>query len=240
MSIQSRPTPLPASRLIGRTAPVFYLMLILAVAGCATMQLSTFQKHARDGDHDWIAAQAVTCEKTSDVCGQLHLIKGDACFRLAKAGTAPVDSYTCAADELAHGLALNRSWNDAAVHRQFQENLCESLRNLQDLQSGEAATQTLARFVVAAEDLYQLSPESVPAVYYLAKARLRQVQPMILDINAATRVPVCNRLKRSVTGVLAMMETARQSPLPGWDRFADNYQRLSFDLGSAMRAAGCR
>jgi hypothetical protein len=114
------------------------------------------------------------------------------------------------------------------------------LRNLQDRQSGDAATQTLARFVEAAEGLYQLAPESVPAVFYLAKARLRQVQPALSNLNAANQVPACNRLKRTLNTVLSMMETAKTEPLAHWDRFAGNYQRLSFDLGSAMHAANCR
>jgi hypothetical protein len=240
MIIQSRPTPFRCYRLHGRPALFLCLLLILVLADCTAIQLNTFKKRAADGDHGWIAAQAVVCEKASEICGQLHLIKGDACFRLATAGTAPDDNYACAADELERGLALIRSWTNPADHRQFQENLCESLVKLQDLQSAEAAGQTLARSVEAAEKLYQLAPRSVPAVYYLAWVRLRQAQPTILDINAATRVPVCNRLKRTVTDVLAMMETAGTSPFPDWNRFADNYQRLAFDLGSAMHAAGCR
>ncbi len=92
----------------------------------------------------------------------------------------------------------------------------------------------------AAKALYQLAPETVPAVYYLANARLRQVQPMLRDINVATPVPVCIRLKRTLTRVLSMMETTNASPLPDWDRFADNYRRLSFDLGVAIGAGGCR
>jgi hypothetical protein len=51
---------------------------------------------------------------------------------------------------------------------------------------------------------------------------------------------VCNRLKRTLTGVLSMMERAKQTPIPDWNRFAANYQRLSFDLGSAIRMAECR
>lgn len=228
------------SQICGTKALAFCLTLTLVVTGCTAMQLNTFKKHAANNDHGWIAAQAVTCEKASNVCGQLHLIKGDACFRLAKAHTAPVDNYTCAADALEKGLALNLSWEDPAVHRQFQENLCESLSNLQDLQTAEVAVQTLDRFVVAAEALYQLAPESVPAVYYLARVRLRQEQPMLFDLNAAYRVPVCIRLKRTVTSVLSLMETAKGAFLPDWDRFADNYQRLAFDLGAAMRTAECR
>jgi len=53
-------------------------------------------------------------------------------------------------------------------------------------------------------------------------------------------MPVCIRLKRTVTRVLAVMETARGDTLPDWNRFADNYQRLAFDLGAAMQAAECR
>lgn len=209
-------------------------------ASCATMQLNTFQKHAAQGDDAWIAAQEVNCEKASDVCGQLHLIKGNACFRLAKAGTAPADNYACAADELAQGLALKQSWKDPAAHRRFQEYLCESLSNLQDLQSGATAEKTLVRLTNAAEALHRIAPGSVPAIYYLAMARLRQVQPLLADMSAADRLPVCNRLKRTLTGVLSMMQTAKKSSLPDWDRFAAGYQRLSFDLGLAVRVAECR
>ncbi len=216
------------------------LIVVIVLTGCVTGQLSTFKKHASQGDYEWIAAQAVKCQDASDACGQLYLIKGDACFRLAKAGTVPAENYACAADALAQGLTLNRSWPDPTIQRQFQENLCESLGNMQDLQSGEAAEKTLVRFAKAAEALYTMAPDSVPAIYYLARARLRQVQPMLSDMTAADRVPVCNRLKRTLTGVLSMMESARQAPLPDWERFADNYQRLSFDLGSAIRVAECR
>lgn len=204
------------------------------------MQLNTFQKHAAQGDDAWIAAQEVNCEKASNSCGRLHLIKGNACFRLARAGTTPADNYSCAADELAQGLSLKQSWPDLAERQRFQENLCESLSNLQDLQSGETAEKTLVRLTNAAQALHRMAPGSVAATYYLAKARLRQVHPLLEDLSAADRVPVCNRLKRTLTGVLAMMQTAEKSSLPDWERFAAGYQRLSFDLGLAVRVAECR
>lgn len=235
--------PLPhhrRSRSQRNAALTLCLAAMLMVAGCAASQLNTFQKRAARGDFAWIASQPVTCEKATRVCGRLHLIRGDACFRLARAGTAPADNDACAADELERGLALTPSWPDNATHRQFQEKLCESLNHLHGLQSGEAATQTLARFVAASKALHRLAPESVPAIYYLATARLRQLQPTIADINAASRVPVCNRLKRTVTRVLVLMETAGQAPPPEWDRFADRVQRLAFDLGAAIRDAQCR
>ncbi|WP_319407835.1 hypothetical protein [uncultured Desulfosarcina sp.] len=216
------------------------LALVLIFSGCASLQLSQFRKRAARGDHEWIAAQAIACKKASEGCAQLHLIKGDACFRLAKMGREPAVNFACAADELVEGLALKGSWNDAGVQLQFQQNLCESLSRLRELQSGEAAEQTLVRFFEAAQTLYQLVPESVSAVYYLSRARLMQMEPMLEDINAATRVPVCIRLKRTVTRVLALMETARGHTLPDWNRFADDYERLAFDLGVAIRTAECR
>lgn len=240
MNDQSRLTAQRRAGLPALKALLLGLMLAAPIAGCAARQLHTFRDRAADQDYGWIAAQAVTCDQSSDVCGQLHLIKGDACFRLAKADTALLDNYTCAAAELEKGLAFNRSWGEAAVQLQFQENLCESLRNLYDLQSGATAARNLERFIKAAEGLYQLAPDSVPAVYYLAHVRLQQVQPALFDLNAARRMPVCHRLKRSLTNVLTLMETAEQTPLPGWDRFAANYRRLSYELGSALHTAECR
>jgi hypothetical protein len=226
--------------ILSRPALALGLIFILVAAGCAAMQLDTFRKRAARGDHDWIAAQTVACTEDSDECGQLHLIKGDACFRLARAGKAPADNFACAAHELDRGLSLIRHWNDPADRRQFQESLCESLANILDLQSGDTAALTQGRFEDAAKALFQLAPESVPAVYYLAKARLRQVQSTLAGLNPASRVPACNRLKRSLNGVLSMMEKAGNAPPPDWERFADRYQRLSFDLGVTISAAGCR
>lgn len=240
--MQSRPdSPMRRPDLLReQRALLLGVVLLGGLVGCCAWQLNTFNTHAQKNDYGWIAVQTVTCDKRADLCGQLHLIKGDACFHLASEGTTPADNFACAADELEKGLALTRSWNDVRVHRRYQEILCESLKYLQDLQSGEAAAQTLVRFAAAAEALYRLAPESVPAVYYLAKVRLRQVEPMLVEINPATRVPACNRLKRTVTSVLSMTETAKNEALPDWDRFADNYRQLAFDLGLAMRAAQCR
>ncbi len=215
------------------------LALILIFSGCVSLQLSHFQQHAARGDHEWIAAQTITCRRPSDECGQLHLTKGDACYRLAKMGREPAANFACAADELEKGFALIPSWDTAGVQRQYRENLCESLTRLQGDQSDKTAEQTPSRLLDAAKALYQLAPESVPAVYYLASARLMEIEPLLGDINAATRVPICIRLKRTVNRVLTVIENARGDTPPDWDRFAGDYQRLAFELGAAIRAADC-
>jgi len=223
---------------LGR-AIVMTLFLTLMLAGCASVQLNRFRAHADRNDYKWIADQEIGCREATESCGRLHLLKGDACLLAAGDIDAAADRYACAADELARGLALVPSWPDPAERKRFQEKLCEALQHLQERQSGEAAEKTLARLAEAAEALYQLSPESVPAIYYLAEVRLRQVQPELPDLNGARRVPVCNRLKRALNRVLSTMASARQSDSREWKRYAQNYQRLSFDLGSAIRTAQC-
>jgi hypothetical protein len=215
------------------------IFLLLMLAGCAGVQLNRFEAHAERNDYQWIADQPIGCQEASKNCGRLHLLKGDACLRLAKTAGAAADRFACAADELDRGLALTPSWPDPAERQQFQENLCEALQHLQGLQSGGAAEKTLIRLEQAAEALYQLAPGSMPAVYYLAKVRLRQAAPDLLDLNAARRVPVCHRLERVLNRVLSTMASARQSNSNQWERYAQKYQRLSFDLGSAIRMAEC-
>ncbi|WP_372682577.1 hypothetical protein [Desulfosarcina sp.] len=216
------------------------LALIFIFSGCVSLQLSQFQDYAARGDHEWVAAQTIECRRASEGCGQLHLTKGDACFQLAKMDREPGVNFACAADELEKGLALKQSFDAAGVQLQYREKLCESLRRVHGWQSGKAAEETPDRLLQAANALYQLAPESVPAVYYLASARLMEIKPILADINAATRVPICLRLKRTVNRVLEVIETARGDTPPHWDRFAGDYQRLAFDLGAAMQAAECR
>ena len=105
---------------------------------------------------------------------------------------------------------------------------------------GKPPTPPGVRLLDAAQRLYQLAPGGVPAIYYMSIAQLRQLTPRLETLNAAERLPVCSRLKRTVNQVLSLMETAKREQLPDWNRFAKRYQRLTFDLGAAMHAAECR
>ncbi len=216
-------------------------VLMLTITGCAGLQLQRFQNRAQRGDQTWIAAQPITCQTASQACAQLHLIKGQACLHLAQADNdrSPAADYACAADAFSAGLALQPSWPDGTSRRHVQESLCEALANLQTLQSA-AAEQTLIRLEDAAAELYRLAPDSIPAVYYLADARLRRIQPALAELDPAGRIPVCNRLKRTLNLVLSVMATAAGDPSLQWDRYAVRYQRLSFDLGVTVKTAGCQ
>ena len=210
------------------------------MAGCANVELHRFKEHAALGDYRWIADRAIGCDNASDTCGQLHLIKGDACLRLARSGRTPAENYGCAADELAKGLDRKQTWNGPAEQERFQEYLCESLANLHALQSGEVAGDTLARLIEAAQGLYRMAPQSVAAVYYLSVAQFRRMQPQLEELPVFERVPVCRRLRRTLVTVLTAMETGRVTGSEDWKRFAKSYERLSFELGSAINAADCR
>ena len=223
-----------------RIAVAVALLLTIVLAGCTAVELNRFASRAEQGDYPWIADRPVGCDRPSDSCAQLHLVKGDACLQLARSGQAPIAHYRCAADALAAGLALKRSWPDPAARPQIQEHLCESLAHLHSQQSGEAAEDTLAHLKEAAEALYRLAPESLPAVYYLSLVRLRQAQPKLADLAIYERLPVFSRLKRTLMVVLTAMETAAAKGSEDWQRLAKNYERLSFELGTAIAAAPCR
>jgi hypothetical protein len=235
----SLPDHRPVPRHEGQVLMI-YLALHLIFLGCSSLKVQRMKTRAGDGDFEWIAAQSIDCDTTSRNCSQLHFIKADACMRLAGSGREPAAHYACAADALDKGIALNPSWESSDRKLDTQERLCESLNNLHPLQSGAAADRTSDRLIKAAQALYQMDPQSVPAVYYMAIARWRQVEPRLATVTAADRLPVCSRLKRTTTQVLSLMDTANRRSLPGWNRFADRYQRLAFDLGMAMHTAGCR
>ena len=66
------------------------------------------------------------------------------------------------------------------------------------------------------------------------------LQARVAALTPAERYAVCSRLKRTSTAVLAAMKTAELRPSEAWERFAERYQRLAFDLGLALKRAQCR
>lgn len=223
-----------------RRVPAAVLPLVLVLWGCAGPQLHQFNQHANRHDHQWIAAQEIRCRQASHRCGQLHLIKASACLHLGESGNAPIVDFTCAADHFETAIALKTTWKDAGRRLDVQEKLCRSLDRLQRLQTGSAAEQTLDRLVAAAQALYQLSPQSVAAVYYLSRARLSQTAPLLHDAGLADQKVGCIRLERTLTQVLLMIGRAKTNALPDWSRFGAKYERLAFELGTTLRAGGCR
>ncbi len=224
-----------------RISRCLYLMGIAVIAlmagnGCGQYQLAGFNKHAARGDHAWIAGQAIDCRQPSETCSRLHCFKGEACLKLADAGIRPPVNYHCAINEFTTGLALLSEEATGNERLRCQELLCQALTHAQQAQ----VSQTADRVLATAKALYRLSPGSVPAHYYLSRARLMEIQNMPHPHGTAARIPACIRLKRTTTDVLSMIQSAEHQPPPQWDRFAEKYQRLAFDLGEALGMLNCR
>lgn len=227
-----------------RAQPLSTLLVVCSLlvplwTGCSSIKLHRFEQRAANGDDQWIVRQNVRCDQASVTCARLHLIKGDACLRLADSDPAPERHYACAADAFEKGLALISSRSGNGSLTQAREDLCRSLLNLGRQQPAEKSDETLSRLSRAAKGLFRSAPESASATYYLACVPLYRAQSMLPDIPPASRTIVCSRLKRSLTRVLSMRGKSKEKPPTDWNRFADKYDRLSFDLGMTMLAAQC-
>jgi hypothetical protein len=217
------------------------LVILLLQNGCPAplRQLQAFKEHAAATDFQWIATQEVQCQAETAGCNQLYLIKGDACFRLAKQRRDEVKNYTCAADHLEAGIRLTTQWPQDSLdlnQTQTYENLCEALRNVQDVQQGTAAAATGERLRTAAETFARLEPQHPGAVYYVAKARLRALQPALLQVNDATRPRLCQNVAQLLEPVDAVIAHAAQHPPALWSRYEANYRLLKGELTTVQRA----
>ncbi len=203
--------------------------------GCATKQLDTLKTKSNAGDFASVAQETINCEEVDDVCGQSHLVKGDACFRLAKQQQDPAQHYDCAATELDKGIKFTKTWEQGGAHLnrpQTYANLCESLRALQDMARGAQADQLTQRLLDASQRFLKAEPGSPAAVYYNVSARYTQLRPEILH----PRNPqgLCRDLNE-LTGALDTTLPRAQ----GTD-YQANFTRLQSDITSVKRTiAGC-
>jgi hypothetical protein len=97
------------------TLILFFLLLNFAVLinGCGgTKLLKQYKEHAAQEDYAWIVTNDFDCEKKSEVCSQLHLIRGNAHYSLAKQERDEVRNYSLAADHLEEGIKFAEKWED--------------------------------------------------------------------------------------------------------------------------------
>jgi hypothetical protein len=204
-------------------------MLLVALACAPSLkQLQTFKQRAAAGDYAWIAAQEVDCgapaesgdpDQVEEGCNQLYLIKGDAHFRLAKEGVDSDKNYELAADYLEKGIKLTTTWqvDDLNLNRsQTYENLCEALRNFQDLRKGDEAAAVGKRYLKVAEEFLALEPNNPAAIFFVAQARFRKLQPEVIDPGERR-----DELLKELNKLITMVESA----LPG-GRFEQNLKLL--------------
>lgn len=221
-----------------RLRPVSGLLVVLVVllAGCGTLkQVKQAKEAAAAGKYQELAAREVSCKPKSAGCNQLHLIKGDACFRMAKQGVKSEQHYACAVKHLDMGITQTKTWERGELNldrAQTYENLVESLRNLQDLQRGEQARATGVQFLNMAQAFEREEPQHLGAIYFAAKARMRELQPQLLRITTENRAALCRRLKTIHAPIARVLAG---SPAENWSRYEQNYRQLDRELTRAQR-----
>jgi len=220
-----------------RFAQMLVVLLAVVSTGCPKdlIQLSDFKKRLNAGDYAGIAQEPVSCEEVGDACGQLRLIKGDACFRLAKLNNEPAKHYACAVTELDKGVQYTKTWQQEEAHLnrpRTYANLCESLRALQDMERGSKADQLTQRLLDTSQRFLEAEPGDPAAVYYNASARYTQLRPALLQ---SPKLPdLCPHLNELIGALNAAMPRAS-----GTD-YQQNITRLQSDMNGAKHTvAGC-
>jgi hypothetical protein len=215
------------------------LALALLATGCSTIkqtidsaaaQLERFKELGAAHQYVAIAGEELRCDEASEVCRQLHLIKGDACFELARRDDAAVARYDCAIAELT--TALDRGPAHAtpfSVSRAFAEKLLEALRERRDLSASTSESRVYkVRLVQEARAFRAAYPEEPAGYYFEASGLYGRVLDEIAKAGGDTAT--CSDLEAALELLAASL------PAPG--RYAVNFERLRQDVQST-RLAEC-
>ncbi len=187
-------------------------------------------------DYPTLAAMDVSCKPSDEGCNQLHLIKGDACFRLSKKGVEVALHYACAVNHLQMGIAQTTAWEMKGLNlnrAQTYENLLESLRLLQDTKRGLEAEQLTRQLVTSATDLLKAEPGHLAGVYFLNSGSYTLLRSELLRQNNPQKL--CMDIKQILQS-LQNTETKAQGT-----KYAPNYKRLRLDVSAAKTTVtGCQ
>ncbi|MBI1925581.1 hypothetical protein HYR99_15175 [Candidatus Poribacteria bacterium] len=231
---------------------IVWCLVFLSLVACRTVieptinpvisDLRQAKEHWKQGDYAWNAAQEISCTESQEGCNQLHLIKGDACFRLAKQAEAENKKpearahYECAVTHLEIGIQQTTNWQlgELDLNRpQTYENLCEALRNWQDMERGDTANQITQRLLKTAQDFRTAEPGNLGAIYFLNSARFTLLRRELLQPRD-TRA-LCEKLNEIIQ---ALDEGV---PRVGGTRYEANYHRLRLDVeGAKQTVPGCQ
>ncbi len=217
---------------------VLVLILILGLTGCCgfttVKPLKAAKALAEKSDYAALAAMEIKCKETCEGCNQLHLLKGDACYRRAKAGDAPGKNYLCAADELAEGIRQTDAWKMEGFdlnQSQAYINLCESLRSRRDLLTGADAEGINEQLLGQARAFLAAVPGAPCGVYFEANAQLAQLRTCLLHPENCP--DLCQQLE-------AMQQRITQSLGAGGGQCSMQLRSIKTDVTGARQAIDCR
>lgn len=221
-----------------------FVVFALFWAGCG--QLREMKNCHEQGEYKKLATMEVSCTPADDGCNQMHLLKGDACYRLgvkAEMGDeAEPDStirrhFQCADTHLGTGIRQTEAkraaqWKIAGGDRaQWYQNRAESLRQLRDLSKGDTARAVKERLLTFGQTYREAFPDAAAPYFYVAKARYSLLQPKLIDPDESA---VCEELS-AIRNVLEKAPTDENTP----DGIRTNIEDLNSSLELQSDRADC-
>lgn len=215
---------------------------LLILSSCATTL--TQLEQMKHGDAHKNADESISCAADQQECYQLHLLKGDACYKLAvdlqeaqqQHATAQDQTRvrqrqldSCAANELRVGMTLAPAeQTPAGTIREYALKRLESLRDLIDTRTigDPGGADMLAQ---AATEFGKRYPTDPAGPYYLASARLTVAQDNFLHSSDVTS------LCAALPDIQKLVSTG--SARPG--ALEAQYTNLAESLAVLRRTGGC-
>lgn len=219
-----------------------FVVFALFWAGCS--QLEEMKENHQQKKYQKVANVEISCAPSDEECNQMHLLKGDACYRLgvkAEMGEeAEPDStirrhFKCADTHLGEGIRQSEAkgaaqWTIAGSDRaQWYENRAESLRQLRDLSEGDTARAVTERLLTFGQAYREAFPDAAAPYFYVGKARYTLLQPRLIDPDSA----VCEEL----SAIQDVLEKAPTEDAP--DGIRTNIEDLNGSLESQRDRADC-
>jgi len=207
------------------------LMGLLFLVACATTDLKKIKEQHKKGNYGVVISTKIDCKASEDSCNQMHLIKGDACYRLAKQNTDAIANYNCAIIELETGISLTKKWKVGSLDlnkNQTYENLSESIRERQDMSKGAEAKKLTKKLLETSKQFLAASPGNLAAIYYNSSARFTGLRGAILMTPEAESV--CKSVNRILSHLASVKDRVADS------KYAAMYARLTLDVGGVKPA----
>ncbi len=222
---------------IGIRSCILVLMTasLLLAGGCCSFSTVRSLDKAKDlsgkGDYASVAGLKIDCDASCDGCNQLHLLKGDACYRLAKNGQEPMKQYQCAATELADGIQMTSQWQNLS-RRQTYTNLCEALRSLRDLSSGQQADGINNQLLKTAQGFLSAEQGNACGVYFLTNAQFAQKRSCLLHPDQCPAI--CAELNAMLQSLANAVTRADGTGCEA------NLQQMTKDVSGVKGAVNCQ
>ncbi len=207
---------------------LWFTFLVSLIACGSISELKNLKSEHEKGHYETIVKTDIKCKASDKACNQLHLIKGDACYRLGKQGKEPIKHFDCAIVHLDKGIKLTSKWKLGDLNLkqdQTYENLSESLRERQDLSKGSEAENFTRRLLETSENFEKALPGNLAALYFNNSAKFTLLRGPILSAPGDTQV--CAAVNHIISNLKAVSVKAASS------KYAANYSRLIADVEGA-------